>query len=633
MSDITLYPPIVDTCTPVFLQGDSCKIWFSYSPYMDSLSDKEKEKLFMQVSINQQDTNKTVLSKDKWSTGSAVFKINSATEGTKEFAHNLSYVTIENSDIRNGFGTLQLYKAQLRFIYAETQDKALTIANSFSATPYRSEWSTITLLKCIQEPQTFIFTLDTTLNKEDSNSPTNPLIINTPLLNVSGQTVFQDGESETVKTYKLSLEKSTISESGKIVTEQVIETATLNTNYYDNSNSFKYKFKTMLDNGLYWLDISYITKNGYDSTVNSQNPFEPKKYGLYIQINANEGIAPPISDISIDSDKDNGRIIINATVDDQQTNEDVTITIVRSSSNTRFKEWEEVYTALYHPKDKIIFDDRTIESGVWYKYNFQVVDKSGARSRFIDESIYSPSPLMIVFNDVFLTAGDKQLKITLNNETGSLSYNLQESKTDTIGSQFPWIRRNGAIKYRTFSLGGLISYLGNNEMILFSNSENSDINIEYQNNLAEKNINGLFYSKDDLFPQEVSELYQSYNLDNGITNYNDIMLEKVFRDKVIDFLLEDRPVLFRSATEGNMLIRLMDLSFSPNTQLKNYIYSFGSTAVEIAECSFDNFHKYNIYDSGSIDITVDTFNKCQIIERIGQINNPVIEGESADGIQ
>ena len=633
MSDMTLYPPIVDTCTPVFLQGDSCKIWFSYSPYMDSLSDEEKEKLFMQVSINQQDTNKTVLSKDKWSTGSAVFKVNSATEGTKEFAHNLSCVTIENSDIRNGFGTLQLYKAQLRFIYAETQDKALTIANSFSATPYRSEWSTVTLLKCIQEPQTFIFTLDTVLREEDGSSPTNPLIINTPLLNVSGQTKFQDGESETVKTYKLSLETFTISESGKIVTEQVIETATLNTNYYDNSNSFKYKFKTILDNGLYWLDISYITKNGYDSTVNSQNPFEPKKYGLYIQINANEGITPPLSDISIVSDKDNGRIIINATVDDQQTSEDVTITIVRSSSNTRFKEWEEVYTKLYHPGDKIIFDDRTIESGVWYKYNFQVIDQSGARSRFIDESIYKPSPLMIVFNDVFLTAGDKQLKITLNNETGSLSYNLQESKTDTIGSQFPWIRRNGAIKYRTFSLGGLISYLGNNEMILFSNSENSDTNIEYQNNLAEKNINGLFYSKDDLFPQEISELYQSYNLDNGITNYNDIMLEKVFRDKVIDFLLEDRPVLFRSATEGNILIRLMDLSFSPNTQLKNYIYSFGSTAVEIAECNFDNFHKYNIYDSGSIDITVNTFNECQIIERIGQINNPVIEGESANGIQ
>ena len=247
---------------------------------------------------------------------------------------------------------------------------------------------------------------------------------------------------------------------------------------------------------------------------------------------------------------------------------------------------------------------------------------------------------MIVFNDVFLTAGDKQLKITLNNEIGSLSYNLQESKTDTIGSQFPWIRRNGAIKYRTFSLGGLISYLGNNEMILKSSlTEPKEIKNDKNETcyeiaeIIEENINGLFYSKDDLFPQEISELYQSYNLDNGITNYNDIMLEKVFRDKVIDFLLEDRPVLFRSATEGNILIRLMDLSFSPNTQLKNYIYSFGSTAVEIAKCDLDNFHKYNIYNSGSIDTTVNTFDKHQVIECIGQINNLIIEGENVDGIQ
>ena len=168
-------------------------------------------------------------------------------------------------------------------------------------------------------------------------------------------------------------------------------------------------------------------------------------------------------------------------------------------------------------------------------------------------------------------------------------------------------------------------------MILFSNSESSDTNIEYQNNLAEKNINGLFYSKDDLFPQEVSELYQSYNLDNGITNYNDIMLEKVFRDKVIDFLLEDRPILFRSATEGNILIRLMDLSFSPNTQLKNYIYTFGSTAVEIDKCNFDNYSKYNIQDIGNINLVVAELKDYQIIERTGQINNPVTEGESASG--
>ena len=628
MASSALYPPIIDTYTPIFIENGldtECKIWFSYSPYMST----DQHCNYVQVVINDQKTNKTVLNTDFWPTGVAAFKVEEADEGTKEFAMNLYYIKINSSQLQEGFQTQTYYKAQLRFI--DKNIDPIQVTQSFSEMNKNlssfSEWSTVTLLKCIKQPEVYIFSLKAEKGSGQGNSPASPLVISTPLLNISGQTLFEDGESETIKTYKLSLEKVAVNEDGNNPPEQIIEATTLSTNYYDNSNSFKYKFKTMLDNGLYWLDISYITKNGYDSTVNPQNSFEPKKYGLYIQINANEGVAPPLSDISTVLDKDNGRIIINATVDDKQTDKDVTIAIVRSSSDTCFKEWEEIYTALYHPKDTIAFDDRTIESGVWYKYNFQVVDESGARSRFIDESIYSPSPLMIVFNDVFLTAGNKQLKITLNNETGPLSYNLQESKTDTIGSQFPWIRRNGAIKYRTFSLGGLISYLGNNEMILFSNSEDSDTNIEYQNNLAEKNINGLFYSKYDLFPQEVLKLYQSYNLDNGINDYNDIVLEKIFRDKVISFLLEDRPILFRSATEGNILIRLMDLSFSPNTQLKNYIYSFSSTAVEIAECNFDNFHKYNIYNSGSIDITVNVFDKCQIVERIGQINNPVTEGE------
>ena len=628
MASSALYPPIVDTYTPIFIEnglGTICKIWFSYSSYMST----DQYCNYVQVVINDQRTNKTVLNTDVWPTGVAAFKVEEADEGTKEFAMNLYYIKIDSSQLQEGFQTQTYYKAQLRFI--DKNINPMQVTQSFSEMNKNlssfSEWSTVTLLKCIKQPNVYVFSLKAEKGSGLGTSSTDPLIISTPLLNISGQASFEEGESETIKTYKLSLEKIIANEDEENTSEEIVEAVTLNTNYYDNSNSFKYKFKTMLDNGLYWLDISYITKNGYDSTVNLQDSYNPKKYGLYIQINANEGIAPPLSNISIVSDKDNGRIIINAAVDDWQTDKDVTIAIVRSSSNTRFKEWEEIYTELYHPGDKITFDDRTIESGVWYKYNFQVIDKSGARSRFVDESIYTPSPLMIVFKDVLLTAGDKQLKMTRNNETGSLSYNLQESKTDTIGSQFPWIRRNGAIKYRTFSLGGLISYLGNNEMILFSNSENSDTNIEYQNNLAEKNINGLFYSKDDLFPQEVSELYQSYNLNNGITNYNDIMLEKVFRDKVIDFLLEDRPMLFRSATEGNILIRLMDLSFSPNTQLKNYIYSFGSTAVEIAECNFDNFHKYNIYDSGSIDIIVDTFDKCQIVERIGQINNSMAEGE------
>ena len=638
MADITLYPPIVDTCAPVFLKTSesTCKIWFSYSPYMETLTDKIKSHIFMQVSINDQKTNKTVLSAKEWSTGIGLFEIHDAPEGTKEFAAEMKYIEITDKDIKGGFATKTIYKAQLRFLYANTLADAIELTQRGSATRSDySEWSTVTLLKCIQEPVVYIFTLDAESDAE--NSLSKPLVINSPLLNISGQIIFEKDESETVKTCTLRLNKINFDENNKEV-DTLIESVTLNINQYNNSNSFNYKFKKMLDNGLYWLDISYITKNGYSSLENIENPYQNRECGVYLEIDVEEGQEPPLKNINIETDKSNGRITIEATVD-EAISSDTIITIVRSDSNSRFEDWEEIYTYLYKAGEKIKFEDRTIESGVWYKYNFQVIDrKTAARSRFLDENKYKPTPLMMIFDDVFLTSGDKQLKITLNNELGSLSYNLQESKTDTIGSQFPWIRRNGAIKYRTFSIGGLISYLGNNEMILKSSltepvkKTNAKGETYYEiADVIEENINGLFYSKDDLFPQEISELYQSYNLDNGITNYNDIMLEKTFRDKVMDFLLEDRPLLFRSATEGNILIRLMDLSFSPNTQLKNYIYSFGSTAVEIAECNFDNYSKYNIQDIGNINLVVAELKDYQIIERTGQINNPVTEGESASG--
>ena len=649
MADITLYPPIVDTCAPVFLKTSesTCKIWFSYSPYMSTLTDEIKSHIFMQVSINDQKTNKTVLSANEWSTGIGLFEINDAPEGTKEFAAEMKYIEITDKDIKGGFTTQTIYKAQLRFLYANTLADAIELTQRGSATRSDySEWSTVTLLKCIQEPVVYIFTLDA--ESETANSFSNPLAINSPLLNISGQIMFEDGESETVKTCTLGLSKINFDENNKEV-DTLIESVTLNINQYNNSNSFNYKFKKMLDNGLYWLDISYVTKNGYSSLTNIRNPYQNRQCGIYLQIDVEEGQEPPLKNINIETDRNNGRITIEATVD-EAISSDTIITIVRSDSNSRFEDWEEIYTYLYKAGEKIKFDDRTIESGVWYKYNFQVIDrKTAARSRFLDENKYKPTPLMMIFDDVFLTSGDRQLKIALNNEIGSLSYNLQESKTDTIGSQFPWIRRNGAIRYRSFSLGGLISYLGNNEMVLKHDCENEEpqeiIREEVQKDgtvkevisyaikdFKEQNLNGLFYSKEDLFLQkDILALYQSYNLENGINDYNDIMLEKVFREKVIDFLLEDRPVLFRSATEGNILIRLMDVNFSPNAQLKNYIYTFGSTAVEIDKCNFDNYSKYNIQDIGNIDLVVAELKDYQIIERTGQINNPVTGGESANG--
>jgi len=43
-------------------------------------------------------------------------------------------------------------------------------------------------------------------------------------------------------------------------------------------------------------------------------------------------------------------------------------------------------------------------------------------------------------------------------------------------------------------------------------------------------------------------------------------------------LYKNNVKLFRSATEGNILVKLMDISFTPNITLHRHIYSFSCTA-------------------------------------------------------
>jgi len=49
------------------------------------------------------------------------------------------------------------------------------------------------------------------------------------------------------------------------------------------------------------------------------------------------------------------------------------------------------------------------------------------------------------------------LRIRFNPNISVLKYNTTESQQVTLGSQYPFIRKNGNTFYRTFSIGGLIS--------------------------------------------------------------------------------------------------------------------------------------------------------------------------------
>jgi len=66
-------------------------------------------------------------------------------------------------------------------------------------------------------------------------------------------------------------------------------------------------------------------------------------------------------------------------------------------------------------------------------------------------------PVMCLFDDMFLTKDECQLKIQFNPSLNEFKYNVTESQQITIGSQYPYIKRNGHNYFRTFPIGGLIS--------------------------------------------------------------------------------------------------------------------------------------------------------------------------------
>lgn len=186
--------------------------------------------------------------------------------------------------------------------------------------------------------------------------------------------------------------------------------------------------------------------------------------------------------------------------------------------------------------------DYTVQQGITYKYGVQQYNDS-----FTTDLIES-NEVLADFEDAFLFDGERQLKIKFNPKISSFKDTILESKLDTIGSRYPFVFRNGRTKYKEFPISGLISYWMDNENLFTVDKNNF-----------------------------------STNLTGDI-----IAAERQFKLEVLEWLNNGQPKLFRSPTEGNYIIRLMNVSLSPNDTLGRMLHTFNCTAYEIAEYNYTN---------------------------------------------
>lgn len=536
--NINLYPPIVDTYVPAFLidsgtDKDICRIYFTLSQF-NTMEDIEN----VQVTVRSQYTNLSVLSKSKYP---SEVMLTSIQEDTSKTSDDRYYIELNKTDIQGGqFEINQYYKVQMRFTHVDAAEVSLATPQAIDGwlaanINLFSEWSTVCLIRGISTPQLAVsgFTIE---GGEISWANYNPIIY--------GALSFKnEEETEKLKSYQVKL----YDENNNLLTDSGIQ--------YTNTNSFSYGLNyNFVAGAAYKFTIECTTMNLYSAIAT---------YGFTTAIEESE-----ILDFTFmaEADEDNGRVILTikkSNITDGFTGE---LVLRRTSNKTNFTIWEDLKTYTYEGVTAIkeTFNDMTIESGVWYKYYLQKRSQGVAAS-----TKYIKTPVMVIFDDMFLTTKDRQLKIKFNPTVSSFKRTIQESRTDTLGSQFPFVRRNGHANYAQFPIGGLISFQ-------IDESE-------------------LFTSLEELFGEHLY-LYTDYNDDHRITEANNIVYEKLFKDKVIEFLYSEQPKLFRSATEGNFIVKVMDASFSPNATLGRRIVSFTATAYEVAECNIDNFKKYDILE-------------------------------------
>lgn len=328
---------------------------------------------------------------------------------------------------------------------------------------------------------------------------------------------------------------------------------------------FETELKYNFESGIYKFKINYITKYGYESFAESSN-IEISQADETSWLLGNEVILKnKIEEGCIQITFPNNELFLQNGI----------FTIFRADSKENFTVWKKIYSQLNLTQGNKIYKDYLIENNIAYKYKFIYEIGTSKYKYEIEEAILAE------FEDIFIADKMGQFSARYNPNITSLKKITQDSITNTLGGHYPIIRRNGETNYKQFTISGTIY---------------SDCPIH--NTSTDSCGKPMLNWMDDLTPLllglESLKKYQYYIAENMPSSKRNQVYNQLFRETVIDFLTDGKVKILRSPTEGNMLVYLSNVSFTPNHQLGREIYDFSATAIECDELNENNLIKYDL---------------------------------------
>lgn len=484
-----------------------------------------------------------------------------------------STVTFElGEEYVNRFNEGQFYKVQLAyynyktsFVFnPETGEEEETFIDVTSYDNFIiGYYSTVGIIKCIAKPKVFI----------DGYNQDSVNLFTGTFLGVFDQTESPD-KTERVYSYRFDFYD---------INDNIIQTSGELIHNINNDNELDYSIDRYACNDfiqpteVYKLVYTVTTMNGYVASsprykVTANTKLAP---GRFMQVIATPVVIDGCIDVSC---KGELGLTPEGKMDEALYYGEFSLS--RASEEDGYVEWEflQEFRLVNQKPSTFHFYDFSVKQGTKYIYSIQQFNMSKLYStRILSE------PASVDFEDMFLFDGERSLKIRFNPKVSSFKTTHLEKKVETIGSKYPFVFRNGAVGYKEFPVEGLISYHMDDNQRFFKRDE----------------LYNLYRMNEETHEKAMSMKYIEYHRGTDLTEDN-VMLERQFKTMVLDWLNNGEPKLFKSATEGNFIVRLINTSLSPEETLGRMLHTFKSTAIEVADCTLANLKKYGFSIGGAI---------------------------------
>lgn len=576
----TLYPPVVSTFQNAFVNTEDAVVYFTLSSFNSASEIKH-----VHVSCVNQLNNENALN-----------KISGILIEDLQFDKTVGmyYVTIPTAYIDgNAFNTNQFYKVQIRFdSYDGTDevpinDEAKKNSYLLSHTQYFSEWSSVCLIRPIHQPKIYLSVFENytgnsyiSFNK-GLTQIAGSLFFTTK--NEAGEEVILNTETETLEAFKFDI----LDDNDTVL----YSTPTVYTGENLNPNDIIYNidFSSLKNTSdgtsseptstYYTCRVTCRTKNQYQ--LSKDYKFQ---IGEYV---GTEEWQPSIS-ATVDDEKASITVKIK---NKYSFSDGIRVYVRRASNADNFKEWETIYSAKLQQVDFSIVDN-TVNSLTWYRYRVEALTSTGMQMAKPTMS----TVVMPQFYDAYISRGKRQYAIRYNYQISNFKPTVNRAKIDTLGGKYPKFAENAVLNYKTFSISGMISaeadpyneFANKTQLIHHNNDTLKDLYDEYKDDTGVKDVvrndfKNWEKSGGNQYPNAPisSVTSQSYLT----TTSNDWLYEREFREKLVEWLNDGEPKLYRSMAEGAMVVMLTDISLTPEKTLGRRLYDFSATVYEVEDAS------------------------------------------------